>query len=123
MLPIEKCAKNLISNPSQEDIDGLLANKVAGMEFVISDTVLGKVLKLASINSLSHVSLIDDGTAFTLQALTLGNDLSNNVVVNLGASLGKVKKFNFPVENLNFASDTYDVSISDSGVWHFCCKK
>jgi hypothetical protein len=117
-----ECAKNLISNPSQEDIDGLLANKVAGMEFVISDTVLGKVLKLASINSLSHVSLIDDGTAFTLQALTLGNDLSNNVVVNLGASLGKVKKFNFPVENLNFASDTYDVSISDSGFGIFVAK-
>lgn len=101
------CSPNLIVTPPAKE----LALKEVSVSFELPNATLSKLLKMASMTSLPHLSVLGKNGELLLQAHERSNDTSNLGWTKLGDYAGKDFTATFKTENLKLLPDDYDVEL------------
>lgn len=112
------CSPNLIISPPDKE----LIMKNVDATFVMTNSVLQKMIKLATMNSLPHISINGKSGMLVATASDKKNDSSNTVTAELGSYTGDDFDVAFKVDNLKMVPDDYDVDIAISGFAKFVSK-
>lgn len=103
------CSPNLIiSPPNGKD---LVLNSV-DVKFTLTNATLSKLLKLALLNNLSHLTVIGKNGELLLQTHEKSNDTSNIALTKIDNYDGKDFSVSFKTMNLRVIPATYDVEIA-----------
>lgn len=103
---------NLIVSPPE---DKSIAMKDPDVSFDISQSNLQKLLRLAAMNDLTHISISNKNGGIYLQTLAVKNDTSNSVSLRVADYDGVDFKSLIKVENLKMISDDYKVVLKIGG--------
>jgi hypothetical protein len=103
---------NLIVSPPE---DKSIAMKDPDVSFDISQSNLQKLLRLAAMNDLTHISISNKNGGIYLQTLAVKNDTSNSVSLRVADYDGVDFKSLIKVENLKMISDDYNVVLKIGG--------
>lgn len=103
------CSPSLIISPPQGKE---LQLKNVDIKFSLPNHVLSKLLKLSSMNSLTHISVIGKNGELRLKAHEKANDTSNDASIKIGDHSGDDFAVSFKTENLRLIPDDYDVEIA-----------
>lgn len=101
------CSPNLIVSPPDKE----LTLKKVDVDFVLTNAVLSKLLKLAAMNNLTHLSVVGKNGEIRLQMHERANDTSNYASFKLSDYVGDDFNAAFKVDNLKLISDDYVVEI------------
>ena len=101
------CSPNLIVSPPDKE----LKLKQVDVSFALTNAVLSKLLKLAAMNNLTHLSVIGKNGEIRLTAHEKANDTSNHASFKLNDYSGADFTASFKVENIKLISGDYDVEI------------
>lgn len=101
------CSTNLIVSPPDKE----LALKQTDVSFMLPNVILTKLLRLASMNSLTHLSVVGKNGEIRLQTHEKANDTSNLASFKLNDYSGKDFTASFKVENIKLIPGDYDVEI------------
>jgi hypothetical protein len=101
------CPANLIVFPPDKE----LVLKSIDVSFELNNNILTKLLKIAAMTSLPHLSVLGRGGELLLQAHERTNDTSNLGWTKLGEYTGKDFIATFKTENLKLLPDDYDVEL------------
>lgn len=101
------CSPNLIVTPPAKE----LVLKEVSVSFELPNATLSKLLKMASMTSLPHLSVLGKNGELLLQAHERSNDTSNLGWTKLGDYAGKDFTATFKTENLKLLPDDYDVEL------------
>lgn len=101
------CSPNLIVSPPDKE----LKLKQTDVSFTLSNALLSKLLKLASMNSLTHLSVVGKNGEIRLQTHEKANDTSNYASFKLNDYDGADFIASFKVENIKLVPGDYDVEI------------
>lgn len=103
------CSPSLIISPPQ---DKTLTLKSVDISFNLTNVVLAKLLRLSSMNSLTHISVMGKNGELRLKAHEKANDTSNDASIKIGDHDGKDFIVSFKTENLRLIPDDYAVEIA-----------
>jgi hypothetical protein len=103
---------NLIVSPPE---DKSIAMKDPDVSFYISQSNLQKLLRLAAMNYLTHISISNKNGGIYLQTLAVKNDTSNSVSLRVADYDGADFKSLIKVDNLKMISDDYKVVLKIGG--------
>lgn len=106
------CSPNLIISPPR-DKDLVLKNPE--VSFDIPAATLQKLLRLAAMNNLPHITVIGKNGKLTVRSHEKTNDTSNSADVAIGDYSGDDFAVSFKTENLKMVSDDYSVQIKIGG--------
>jgi hypothetical protein len=106
------CSPNLIISPPR-DKDLVLKNPE--VSFDIPAATLQKLLRLAAMNNLPHITVIGKNGKLTVRGHEKTNDTSNSADVAIGDYSGDDFSVSFKAENLKMVSDDYSVQIKIGG--------
>jgi hypothetical protein len=116
------CAASIIISPPDQEID---MDKV-DVKFFLSNAVLQKILKLASMNGLPHIIFTAKDGELYLQANDANVDTSNFATTTIEKWSGRKFKITFATDKLKMIPDDYNVEISlaeaDTGFARFTSK-
>jgi hypothetical protein len=101
------CSPNLIVSPPDKE----LKLKQVDVSFTLTNAILNKLLKLASMNNLTHLSVVGKNGEIRLQTHEKANDTSNLASFKLNDYNGEDFTASFKVENIKLISGDYDVEI------------
>ena len=101
------CSPNLIVSPPDKE----LKLKQVDVSFNLTNAILSKLLKLAAMNNLTHLSVIGKNGEIRLQAHEKANDTSNHASFKLNDYTGEDFTASFKVENIKLIPGDYDVEI------------
>lgn len=102
------CSPNLIITPPA---DKELTIKNVDVAFTLVNASFSRLLKLASMNNLPHLSVVGKNGALLLQIHEKANDTSNHGSTKIGEYAGKDFIATFKSENLKLIPDDYDVEL------------
>lgn len=112
------CSPELIITPP----DKPLTLKDPDVSFDLSNSVLIKILRLASMNNLPNLSVIGENGEIKLQAHEKNNTSSNYASVKLGKYEGKDFTATFKTDNLKIIEDDYKVEVKNDAFAKFTSK-
>lgn len=112
------CSPELIITPPSKE----LTLKNPDVSFDITEAVLTKLLRLASMNSLPNLSVIGKDGELRLQAHEKSNDSSNHASTKIGTYKGKDFTATFKTENLKIIPDDYTVEVKSGAFARFTSK-
>lgn len=101
------CSTNLIVSPPDKE----LKLKQTDVSFRLTNAVLSKLLKLAAMNNLTHLSVVGSNGEIRLQTHEKANDTSNHASFKLNDYDGADFAASFKVENIKLIPGDYDVEI------------
>ena len=101
------CSTNLIVSPPDKE----LKLKQTDVSFRLTNAVLSKLLKLAAMNNLTHLSVVGKNGEIRLQTHEKANDTSNHASFKLNDYDGADFAASFKVENIKLIPGDYDVEI------------
>lgn len=101
------CSPNLIVSPPDKE----LKLKQTDVSFTLTNAILSKLLKLASMNNLTHLSVVGKNGEIRLQTHEKANDTSNHASFKLNDYNGEDFTASFKVENIKLIAGDYDVEI------------
>ena len=101
------CSTNLIVSPPDKE----LKLKQTDVSFVLTNAVLSKLLKLAAMNNLTHLSVVGKNGEIRLQMHEKANDTSNFASFKLNDYNGEDFIASFKVDNIKLIPGDYDVEI------------
>ena len=101
------CSPNLIVSPPDKE----LKLKQVDVSFTLTNSILSKLLKLASMNNLTHLSVVGKNGEIRLQTHEKANDTSNHASFKLNDYDGEDFTASFKVENIKLIAGDYDVEI------------
>jgi hypothetical protein len=101
------CSPNLIVSPPDKE----LKLKQTDVSFTLTNAILSKLLKLAAMNNLTHLSVIGKNGEIRLTAHEKANDTSNHASFKLNDYSGEDFIASFKVENIKLIAGDYDVEI------------
>ncbi len=101
------CSTNLIVSPPDKE----LKLKQVDVSFALTNVVLSKLLKLAAMNNLSHLSVVGKNGEIRLQMHERANDTSNYASFKLNDYEGADFIASFKVDNIKLVPGDYDVEI------------
>lgn len=110
------CSPSLIISPPQGR-DLVLKN--VDVSFALSNNTLTKLLRLAAMNNLSHLTVIGKNGELRLQTHEKSNDTSNFASTKIDDYSGKDFVVSFKTENLRLIPDNYNVEIAIGGFAKF----
>lgn len=102
------CSPNLIITPPA---DKELTIKNVDVSFTLANASLARLLTLARMNNLPHLSVVGKDGALLLQIHEKANDTSNHGSTKIGDYAGKDFIATFKSENLKLIPDDYDVEL------------
>lgn len=102
------CSPNLIATPPDKNLE----MKNADVSFKLTNEALQKLLRLASMNDLPHLTVTGKDGKLTVKAIDRENDTSNSVTIELGDYDGADFQKSFKTENLRMLPNDYEVSIN-----------
>jgi len=101
------CSPNLIVSPPDKE----LKLKQIDVSFNLTNANLTKLLRLASMNNLTHLSVVGKNGEIRLQTHEKANDTSNYASFKLNDYSGEDFTASFKVENIKLVPGDYDVEI------------
>jgi hypothetical protein len=101
------CSINLIVSPPDKE----LKLKQTDVSFRLTNVVLTKLLRLASMNNLTHLSVVGKDGEIRLQTHEKANDTSNHASFKLNDYSGADFSASFKVDNIKLIPGDYDVEI------------
>lgn len=101
------CSPNLIITPPNKE----LVLKDVDVKFELSNSNFSRLLKVANMNTLTHISLIGEDGSLFLKVYDPANDTSNHGASRLGDYAGANFKVTFKTENLKLLPDDYTVEL------------
>ena len=107
MLNFYSCSTNLIISPPDKE----LKLKQTDVSFTLTNAILSKLMKLAAMNNLTHLSVVGKNGEIRLQAHEKANDTSNFASFKLNDYDGDDFIASFKVENIKLVPGDYDVEI------------
>lgn len=110
------CSPSLIISPPQGR-DLVLKN--VDVSFALSNNTLTKLLRLAAMNNLTHLTVIGKNGELRLQTHEKSNDTSNFASTKIDDYTGKDFVVSFKTENLRLIPDNYNVEIAIGGFAKF----
>lgn len=110
------CSPSLIISPPQGR-DLVLKN--VDVSFTLSNNTLTKLLRLAAMNNLTHLTVIGKNGELRLQTHEKSNDTSNFASTKIDDYSGKDFVVSFKTENLRLIPDNYSVEIAIGGFAKF----
>lgn len=99
-----------------------LTLKSVDVSFNLPNNTLTKLLRLASMNSLSHVTVLGKNGELRLQTHEKSNDTSNHASTKIDNYAGADFSVSFKAENLRLIPDDYNVEIAIGGFAKFVNK-
>ena len=106
-LTYHACSPNLIISPPDKE----LALKTVDCKFSLSNAVLQKLLKVATMNSLPNLTVVGKDGELRLKIHEKANDTSNHGSVKIGDYAGEDFVATFKTENLKLLPDDYNVEL------------
>jgi hypothetical protein len=101
------CSTNLIVSPPDKE----LKLKQVDVSFSLTNAILTKLLRLAAMNNLTHLSVVGKNGEIRLQTHEKANDTSNYASFKLNDYTGEDFTASFKVENIKLIPGDYDVEI------------
>lgn len=101
------CSINLIVSPPDKE----LKLKQVDVSFNLTNANLTKLLRLAAMNNLTHLSVVGKNGEIRLQTHEKANDTSNYASFKLNDYTGDDFTASFKVENIKLIPGDYDVEI------------
>ena len=101
------CSINLIVSPPDKE----LKLKQTDVSFRLTNVVLTKLLRLAAMNNLTHLSVVGKDGEIRLQTHEKANDTSNHASFKLNDYSGEDFSASFKVDNIKLIPGDYDVEI------------
>ena len=101
------CSPNLIVSPPDKE----LKLKQTDVSFALTNAILTKLLRLASMNNLTHLSVVGKNGEIRLQTHEKANDTSNSASFKLNDYTGDDFIASFRVDNIKLVPGDYDVEI------------
>lgn len=101
------CSTNLIVSPPDKE----LKLKQVDVSFSLTNAILTKLLRLAAMNNLTHLSVVGKNGEIRLQTHEKANDTSNHASFKLNDYNGEDFTASFKVENIKLIPGDYDVEI------------
>jgi len=101
------CSPNLIVSPPDKE----LKLKQVDVSFTLTNAILAKLLKLAAMNNLTHLSVVGKNGEIRLQTHEKANDTSNHASFKLNDYSGPDFTASFKVDNIKLIAGDYDVEI------------
>jgi len=101
------CSTNLIVSPPDKE----LKLKQTDVSFTLTNAVMTKLLRLASMNNLTHLSVVGQNGEIRLQTHEKANDTSNHASFKLNDYNGEDFIASFKVDNIKLIPGDYDVEI------------
>jgi hypothetical protein len=101
------CSINLIVSPPDKE----LKLKQVDVSFTLTNANLSKLLRLAAMNNLTHLSVVGKNGEIRLQTHEKANDTSNYASFKLNDYNGEDFTASFKVENIKLIPGDYDVEI------------
>jgi hypothetical protein len=101
------CSPNLIVSPPDKE----LKLKQVDVSFNLTNANLSKLLRLAAMNNLTHLSVVGKNGEIRLQTHEKANDTSNYASFKLNDYTGEDFTASFKVENIKLVPGDYDVEI------------
>jgi hypothetical protein len=101
------CSPNLIVSPPDKE----LKLKQTDVSFTLTNAILAKLLRLAAMNSLTHLSVVGKNGEIRLQTHEKANDTSNSASFKLNDYTGEDFVASFKVDNIKLVPGDYDVEI------------
>jgi hypothetical protein len=101
------CSVNLIVSPPDKE----LKLKQVDVSFTLTNANLSKLLRLAAMNNLTHLSVVGKNGEIRLQTHEKANDTSNYASFKLNDYNGEDFTASFKVENIKLIPGDYDVEI------------
>ncbi len=101
------CSTNLIVSPPDKE----LKLKQVDVSFSLTNAILTKLLRLAAMNNLTHLSVVGKNGEIRLQTHEKANDTSNHASFKLNDYTGEDFTASFKVENIKLIPGDYDVEI------------
>jgi hypothetical protein len=101
------CSPNLIVSPPDKE----LKLKQTDVSFTLTNAILTKLLRLAAMNSLTHLSVVGKNGEIRLQTHEKANDTSNSASFKLNDYTGEDFVASFKVDNIKLVPGDYDVEI------------
>lgn len=105
------CSPNLILTPPDKNLE----MKNIDVTFKLTNEALQKLLRLAAMNDLPHLTVTGKEGKLVVKASDRENDTSNSVVMELGDYNGNDFQKSFKTDNLKLLPNDYEVSISLTG--------
>jgi hypothetical protein len=101
------CSVNLIVSPPDKELN----LKQTDVSFRLTNAVLNKLLRLASMNNLTHLSVVGKNGEIRLQTHEKANDTSNLASFKLNDYEGEDFCASFKVDNIKLIPGDYDVEM------------
>jgi len=101
------CSPNLIVSPPDKE----LKLKQVDVSFTLTNAILTKLLRLAAMNNLTHLSVVGKNGEIRLQTHEKANDTSNSASFKLNDYNGKDFTASFKVDNIKLVPGDYDVEM------------
>ena len=101
------CSPNLIITPPNKE----LVLKNVDIKFELSNANFSRLLKVANMNTLTHISLVGENGSLLLKVYDPANDTSKHSASRLGDYAGNDFKVTFKTENLKLLPDDYEVEL------------
>jgi hypothetical protein len=101
------CSTNLIVSPPDKE----LKLKQIDVSFTLTNANLNKLLRLAAMNNLTHLSVVGKNGEIRLQTHEKANDTSNYASFKLNDYNGADFTASFKVENIKLIPGDYDVEV------------
>ncbi len=101
------CSTNLIISPPDKE----LKLKQTDVSFNLTNANLSKLLRLAAMNNLTHLSVVGKNGEIRLQTHEKANDTSNYASFKLNDYTGEDFTASFKVENIKLIPGDYDVEV------------
>ena len=101
------CSPNLIVSPPDKE----LKLKQVDVSFALTNAILSKLLKLAAMNNLTHLSVVGKNGEIRLQTHEKANDTSNHASFKLNDYNGEDFSASFKTDNIKLIAGDYDVEI------------
>ena len=101
------CSPNLIISPPEKE----LALKQVDVSFALTNSVLQKLLKVATMNSLPNLTVVGKDGELRLKIHEKANDTSNHGSIKIGDFAGNDFSATFKTENLKLLPDDYNVEV------------
>lgn len=101
------CSPNLVITPPDKE----LALKQVDVSFVLPNSTLQKLMKLAVMNGLTHLSVVGKNGQLNLKIHEKSNGASNQGMFNIGDYAGDDFIASFNIDNLKLLPDDYSVEL------------
>jgi len=101
------CSPNLIISPPEKE----LALKTVDVSFALTNSILQKLLKVATMNNLPNLTVVGKDGELRLKIHEKANDTSNHGSIKIGDFAGNDFTATFKTDNLKLLPDDYNVEV------------